>query len=238
MCGVVFDGIADLDALVLGIYWASRRTHFPKRSLQPALGDTPSVPIGMFPMRALLKSSDDQFVVQLQHDRFFMNWRSVGAEYPRLSDRHGPGGLLVRALDEYRQYEDFVESQTGAKPTPIRIELTKVNMLRRGEHWVDLDDLAQLLPVTGVFKSIHRSESREVNLHFVERSSTDAVFVHIATMIERNVPAVVRLELRAAAPATDDLKTAFLKSNRTLDEAFFSLIPSDELHRFQRRGEP
>jgi uncharacterized protein (TIGR04255 family) len=235
VCGVVFDSFDDLDALLLGVYWNSRAGEFPKRSLQPALVDEVGFAIGAFPMRAFLATLDDQFVLQLQHDRFFMNWRSTGSAYPRFSEQHGSGGLLVRALREFQNFATFLESRCEKSPSVQRVELTKIDILRRGEHWSDLDDLVRLVPVTGVFREIQRSESREVNLRFVERGPEGVAIVHVATLMDADVPNALRIEARCIATATSDLSTAFTKANTVLNEAFFKLIP--EAHaRFGVKG--
>jgi uncharacterized protein (TIGR04255 family) len=225
VCGIVFDSFAELDALLLGVYWDSRVADFPKRSLQPALMDEIGFAIGAFPMRAFLSTQDDQFALQLQHDRFFMNWRSTGAEYPRFSEKHGPNGLLVRALKEYETFVSFLETRFKRTPSVKRVELAKIDLLRRGEHWRDLDDLVKLVPVTGVFRELQRAESREVNLRFVERGDEGVATVHVATMTEGETPIALRIEGRCIVPPVPDLQAAFTGANTVLNDAFFKLIP-------------
>ncbi len=235
VCGVVFDSFAELDALLLGVYWDSRAVDFPKRSLQPALMDDIGFAMGAFPMRAFLATPDDQFVIQLQHDRFFMNWRSTGGAYPRFSEKHGQGGLLLRALGEFEKFASFLDSRCKRRPSIRRIELTKIDVLRRGEQWRDLDDLVQLVPVTGVFREIQHSESREVNLRFVERGPEGVAIVHVATLMDGEVPNALRIEGRCIVTATSELPAAFTRANTVLNDAFFKLIPEAQA-RFGVRG--
>lgn len=236
VCGVVFDSFPDLDALVLGIYWNSRKDQYPKHSLQAALADELSIDIGVFPVRAFLVSQDGQFIIQLQHDRFFMNWRASGSEYPRFSERHGKRGLLVRAMEEYELFCAFIESQFGNRPIARRIELTKIDILRRGEHWRDLDALAKLMPVTSVFSTIQQSDNRDVNLRFIERAHGGALLVHVATLMEGNTPASVRVEARCVAKPEPEISAAFYSANTIINDAFFRLIPDAREH-FGTKGE-
>ncbi|MEZ4442922.1 MAG: hypothetical protein R3B72_27755 [Polyangiaceae bacterium] len=76
MCGVHFDAL-ELDGMVLGVYWDRRRDEFPTRHLQPAFSEGPGFVLGSPPLRAVLVGSDKVHVLQLQHDRFFMNWRAI-----------------------------------------------------------------------------------------------------------------------------------------------------------------
>jgi hypothetical protein len=109
----------------------------------------------------------------------------------------------------------------------------KINLLRRGQHWSDLADLGILLPVTAVFKDLHESENREVNLRFVERAGAGLIAVHVASMAEEeHIPSVVRMELRAVLPVHDNLEQQFLAANTALNERFFKLISEHELGRF------
>lgn len=226
VCGVVFDSFPELDALVLGVYWNSRKEEYPGHSLQVALADDLSIENGVFPARAVVVSADGQFILQLQHDRFFMNWRATGGEYPRFSENHAPRGLLVRAMEEYERFCVFITDRFGRRPVARRIELTKIDLLRRGEHWRDLDDLATMIPMTSVFSKIQQSDNRDVNLRFVERANSGAVVVHIATMMDGDTPSSVRIEARRLANPEADISAAFHSANTVLNEVFFSLIPA------------
>jgi uncharacterized protein (TIGR04255 family) len=236
VCGIVFESVAELDALLLGVYWDQRAKDFPKRSLQPALMDDVGFAIGAFPMRAFLSTADDQFALQLQHDRFFMNWRATGQAYPRFSERHGPNGLLVRALKEYGRFAAFIQERFGRTLRVLRVELSKIDILQRDLHWSDLDDLARLVPVTGVFREIQRSESRDVNLRFVESGSGGVAIVHVATLMEAERPKALRIEGRCIAPPMEDIQRAFDSANLVLNEAFFKLIPEARTRFGTREG--
>jgi len=128
-----------------------------------------------------------------------------------------------------------VAGRTGVRPTPVRVELTKIDLLQRGDHWSTLDDLAQLVPVTAVFAELQLSDEREVNLRFVERGADGVALVHIATLMQGPQPTAVRIEARRVAPATDDIATAFANANAVLNDVFFKLIP-DAKARFGLQG--
>ena len=225
--GVVFNSIPDLDTLSLGVYWDSRKADYPKRQVLPALADEMVFTVGSgFPTRAFLTSADDQFVLQLQHDRMFFNWRSMGSIYPRFSAQHGAGGMLERILKEYSQFSEFISSRFGVHPVPSRIELTKIDFLRQFQHWKDLEDLAELVPVTGTFKEIQRSEGREFNLQFTERATDGATIVGVASQADQTNTHSVRIESRRVASCGSNIEDAFNKANGILNSTFFRLIPN------------
>jgi uncharacterized protein (TIGR04255 family) len=223
VCGVVFEPLAELDVLVLGVFWDGIRERFPVRSLQPALVDHFEVSFGgSMQMRAVLASADGQFLLQIQHDRFFMNWRAKGAQYPRFSEGHGPDGLLVRMLREFEGLTNFVRERFGVVIRPKQVELTKVDMLTRGNAWNTPDELARVLPVTAAFGE---AGSPEVNLRSVQRDERGTTIVHVVTVMKDAVPEAVRLETRHVAPAGDDLRKAFELANVELNRVFFKMVP-------------
>ena len=237
VCGVTFDSVPGLDALMLGIYWDLRKDDFPKRQLHPAISDELGFAIGAMPMRAFIISADDQFILQLQHDRFFMNWRSAGKGYPRFSERHGPGGLLSLMEKELKRFQDFVRERCGQGIVPKRVELNKIDLLERGHHWDTVEDLAKLLPVTGVFQEVQRTDTRDVNLRFVDRGPDGVVFMHIATLTDGENPKAIRIDSRFVTDPTPTVRAAFERGNEILNDAFFKLIPGAK-QRFGAKGEP
>ncbi len=230
VCGVVFDPVPNLDLLLLGVYWDERKADFPIRQIHPAFVDEPAFTIPAMPMKAFIMSLDRQFVLQIQHDRFFMNWRQVGGQYPRFSEARGSGGLLSRMEDELRRLGEFVRNRCGHTLTPKRVELTKVDILSRPQHWDNINELSALVPVTGVFERLHRSGTRDVNLRFVEQGSDGTVIVHVTTVMNRNELSAVRLDFRFVTEPSPTIHESFIRGNAVLNQAFFTIIPEAKRH--------
>ena len=238
VCGVVFDA-TPLNVLHWGVYWDSRREAFPKTTLQPAIIEGVGFSLGAPPMRAWLESSDSSIVLQLQHDRFYFNWRAVGdapdrSAYPRFRDRPERSGLRTRAVKEYRELQAFCAKRFDVPLNVRRVELSKIDVLVRGKDWSDMADLIDVVPITGTFEKIHRSDEREVSLRFVEHIDGQTVIVHISTV--GSPTSGIRIESRALAPVDGDgaLENAFDEANRVLNKIFFTLVPASAHHRFQR----
>src|SRR5690606_12531809 len=113
------------------------------------------------PLRAWLLSEDEQFIIQLQNDRFIMNWRATGVTYPRFSERHGPRGLLSQMEAEFERFCDFVQRRADSRPSPSQIELGKIDLLLEGRHWGRNKPLSALVPITDAFAEIHDAADRE-----------------------------------------------------------------------------
>lgn len=237
VCGFVYESLAPLDGMVLGVYWDERKDEYREHSLQPAFSDEPGFMLGNAPLRAVLVSKDAVRVLQIQHDRFFMNWRAAGEGYPRFSNRGGGGGLLEQALAEFGKLADFCKRRFDRVPVVTRIELAKIDVIeRRSKHWSDLGDLASVMPITGTFASASHSGNREFILRFVEHETPKALVVAINSIADQAGGDImgVRVEARAVRPLAsgEQPEEAFIEANRSLNRAFFRLFSDEGLKRF------
>jgi len=234
ICGILFTPVEDLDPLGLGIYWNERVDDYPTKSLQLALVDASELASGfdLMPMRAVFVGKDDQFLLQLQRDRFFVNWRKRGARYPRFSTAEG---VLSRTETEFRTFRNFVSKRFGKDLDIRRIDASKIDLLTRGAHWQDLKDLAELIPLAGVMDAIQQAHSREFNLTFVEHGELGDLTINLRTLGDANNPTSVRIESRVNCEANiDTIWRKFGDANAALNHAFFKILNRDALGRFDK----
>ena len=104
---------------------------------------------GVGPLRAWLVSTPDDYVLQIQPDRFYFNWRKREGAYPHFGDYEPTKGVLSRSLSELAELGDFTLGALGQKPKPTQLELAKIDFLVSPKHWSDHADLAKVLPVLG-----------------------------------------------------------------------------------------
>jgi len=239
VCGFVFESVAALDGLALGVYWDRRKLDFPDGALQAAFADSPEILVGDPLLRAVLVSFDKSRVIQVQHDRLYMNWRAKGSIYPRFS---GGTGLLKDAVSELSTLSSFIDERLGHKLRLTRIELVKIDLFdRRKHHWTDLADLEQLLPITATLGSIHYTGNRDFALRFGEYQDSHKLHISINSVAERAGGEVVavRVESRAIHPlaAGEDVEVAFASANRAVNRAFFALVGKGQLRRFSEPEE-
>lgn len=157
--GMQYSPLEDLRAAHVGLYWGLIKDEFPKleeraplphrtqeaepsirpRSMRIQLTDSPELP------RSWFLTSSESRLLQLQRDRFVMNWRKVAqdSEYPR----------YPKIRDEFRarwkEYVDFLSGQSIGEPSPDLLELTYVNLIPRGEGWERISEAGNVfLPFT------------------------------------------------------------------------------------------
>lgn len=232
ICGFIFEP-EPVDVLDFGIYWQERLDEFPRKELHSALFDEAVLNLGALPARARLISPDPEAIVlQLQHDRFYMNWRARGAAYPRFTSREGTPGLKELALEEWKKFAAFVASRpTAGQPKLRRVELAKVDVLERGAHWTDHADLGRLMPVAAVFHAIQLADMTQLQLRLTEKEDGSKATLVTVSVNETHA----RIEARVILQATDDLEQLLAYANDRLNAAFFGLLDPEQ--RKERFGE-
>ncbi len=234
VCGLAFTPVAALDALEQGVYWGRVSDRFPKKQLQPALIEGFSLFQGVAPLRSWLISQEEDSLIQIQQDRFYMNWRRRGAAYPRFRDRGEAQGLCTRTLMEFDRFAEFVKERFAVVLEPTRVELQKQDLITRPKHWTDLSDLAEILPVVNTFADIRTSERVGLNLRMVESDELGITTIQIATrMDEEHRADAVRLDFHCSYPLEGtEPRAAFHAANARVNDMFKGLFSDDAWPRF------
>jgi hypothetical protein len=251
--GVRFEPLLHLDPLAAGAFWARRSSDFPDHELRPAVTSDGQIVLGLVPpLRAMLFHASKTRVLQLQGDRFYVNWRrpqgdtiegARGGEYPRFNDRPGQPGLVTTVIDEYKLFESFCAELWGEPPKAVGIELAKVDLLIEGVDWTDFDDLASLLPWLRSFHAFARAPKPSFALRFDEPRDGGDLSVTISQAIGNDAEGkerrVVKVETRIARAlsANTEKRDALLSANDDLNRVFEELIPKGEIEkRFNVEG--
>jgi uncharacterized protein (TIGR04255 family) len=146
ICGVVFEPTS-LDAIDFGAFKESFEGEFPKHELKHALGFMEyefSPQAALPPARVLLISGDEQWRIQLQRDRLYVNWcRTEDTPYPGFCEPCADAVCVIERFKEMLgRLRAFVEAR-GGQLTITRVELAKVNMLKRGREWETAQELGE-----------------------------------------------------------------------------------------------
>jgi uncharacterized protein (TIGR04255 family) len=226
--GFIFEPIESLNVLSLATYADTRRHDFPNKSLHPPVRETP----GWFQYdqnhRLWMVSLDDQFVVQLQHDRMYVNWRKRG-RYPRFDDHEGKW-VLTRALEEFGKLRNYCEDQFGTEPKPSRIEVTKINQLPYSDAG-DLHEVRIVSALSSVWGGPPKALALEVahdieGIDIVLRATNAIVPTDAATSI-------LQIETRAATTIDAFSREAFIRLNECLNRIFINVFGDEALKKFQ-----
>jgi uncharacterized protein (TIGR04255 family) len=153
--GIQFEPLFGLDLLELGRLWARLRDTYPKHEIHPILAaqfetferpvlEELLLPLGLNapPARCWFLTPDDTELVQVQPDRFLLNWRkrSGKGDYPRYE------AMRARLLQALAKFQAFVESESLGEIAPNQCEVTYVNHMEQGKGWTAPSDVARVFP--------------------------------------------------------------------------------------------
>ncbi len=251
-CGVIFSAVQGLDAVAAGRFQASRNDAYPTHEVHPLLFEGEELALqAPFPTRVWLVSVDRSFILQIQANRFYLNWRATGGAYPRFNDHSTPAGgergVLTRFLKEFHDFSVFSQVDLRQQLAVHTIEVTKVDTLEEGRHWTGFEDLSQVLPVLGSCLSLLRvpgAKQPQLVLRMVQPGESERLTVSASLEIaspRSDVPARLQLETSIrktfVGAGLDDLVSAFRNANTAVNEAFERLVPTSVRHdRFSRES--
>lgn len=143
---VAFAPLENWRAAHAGLFWGLIRSEYPLSEAQPPIpsqierfGDdffqTPTMTVDFADLdtaRFWFLSEEGTNLVQIQRDRFVVNWRKVTGDeiYPRYALAMRP-----RFIREWGRFENFIREQKIGTLTIQQCELTYVNDIPRGEGW-------------------------------------------------------------------------------------------------------
>jgi uncharacterized protein (TIGR04255 family) len=237
VCGFFFSPVAGLDPLVVGKYWAEKkdRDGYHERQLHPAVSDRPGISVSETPgpFRCWLIKDTDDYILQIQPDRFYFNWRKRKSGYPHFTDKDGSEGVLTKSLREFDEFRRFCETESAIKQAlkPLRFELAKIDLLLNPAHWKDYSDLTSVVPLLGKLPPI--TDEPSLNLSLV--GQRDGFLVHFGLTngaLAPDMSQAVKIETLVTAPATHDVGSTLALMNATANNIFFDTLSASELHRF------
>jgi uncharacterized protein (TIGR04255 family) len=217
---VEFDPLEGWRSPHAGLYWGSIKTDYPRTEAQPPLpsqiekfGDAfPQIPmlrvevVNPEIMRFWFLAEPPTHLIQVQRDRFIINWRKVRGDekYPRYAE------MLPRFAREWAQFQEFVREQGVGPITVQQCEITYVNDILRGEGWDIVSDSLSLFspwwgsgsegflpkPETVVINGSFRMPDDRGRLHFATQ--------HVQRQIDQREVIQLRLTARGYPDSNDD----------------------------------
>lgn len=140
---IQFKAIEGLDTTRLARLWAVYRERYPRTEQQPPISheietfDLPTPPRMTFKIQPALArlrwwfmNDEGTRLLQIQHDRFALNWRKLEREeekYPHYKQLRG------QLLEEFGHFDEFLRGEGLSSPVPDQVELTYVNHIPAGQ---------------------------------------------------------------------------------------------------------
>jgi uncharacterized protein (TIGR04255 family) len=180
---VQFEELAGFRAVHFGLFWEKLRSRYPITEHHPPLASVvelfgsrgakhASLSVeSQFPVGRCWYLSDDKLrLIQVQPDRFVLNWRKLDTDtkYPRYEN------LKKAFQSELALFLGFVAEQELGGFEPTQCELTYVNHLPAGQGWQDLRDLPKIVaPWSGVTSEAHLPDIEDIRFAWQHRFDED-----------------------------------------------------------------
>lgn len=220
-----------------GSFWELVKADFPKVAHATPISQSPESVVvsdeGYWLPRVWLSSPDDVFLIQLQQDRFHVNWRKTTAnpEYVRFP------AILKRYQALWALFEAFVAEVTGAPLQPVMNEMVYTNFI--AEEGMEIFGLSQSALRDSVWfeggRLLPQPKALSHNYSFEMPNQLGELTVSIASgRRAADGSAILKVDLQARGAASDrasqDFETWAVEARHFLVAAFKDLT-TDKMHK-------
>jgi uncharacterized protein (TIGR04255 family) len=206
--GAQFKPLDDLRAAHVGLYWSHVKSDFPDidekpplphtaqnlddlispKQLRLGLSNRPELP------RTWFISASGAMLLQLQRDRFVINWRKRpdDDQYPRFP------AVKETFMRQWKDFVSFLASNEIGVPTLDLLELTYVNTVPQGNGWDDMATIGNVfLPAAWSSRSefLRPPESMNTSMVFLLPKRDGTLSVDMGPVAAEGKPRSLRISL-------------------------------------------
>lgn len=242
-----FEELSNFRVIHLGALWEQFATEFQLTEEQPPVPATvellgvPQVLSGpQFqllnapPMpRYLFLSNETSFVIQVQQDRFTVNWRRKSKDdvYPRFES------VIGRFEDFVGRFSDFITKKNLGIIRVTQAEVTYVNRIETAELSGSVEGIVSVLSGRYSDNFLHDPDEVNLTLRFPIHESAQLrgrlhIIAHTGKSVDSRNPMNLML-LARGKPQGDDIKAAldFFAIGRKHIVSAFASVTSQDMHR-------
>lgn len=241
--GVVFKPIPEFKAAHYGLFWHRIRDRFPVCMDVPPL---PSVLEGVssgemsFLPRVWYITRDEDRLLQIQPDRFLLNWRKR-----EISDVYvGFEQCQKWFLDDLNGLLEFLINEGLGKIIPKQLELNYINHVSRDDLLGDLRNLSEIFPVLRLSEwsedgRIPLPEKFSCQFQVVSPDHAGEMLITLATAIraEDTMP-IIHLSFQVIVPLPENesvsLEPTLNSAHDWIVHVFKGMVPVSALQKYWR----
>lgn len=234
VCGVHFAGVK-WSVIHFGLFYAEVRGRYPHSQPRPPLalfesGGAEGLPIELMtePQLPLLwyESAGSPFLLQVQKDAFFVNWRrQLGSFiYPHFHTREGgEQGVWDRFITEWEAFRAFCEKQGIGSPEVLACHLAYINHMVHGETWDVPADLARWFRLLAGVKGASPVDTLHMTVTYRVRNLPLRINVRPAIRIsDKKKLFIIDFIVTAKLPADSSLQAWFDEAHRAIRDEFLA----------------
>jgi uncharacterized protein (TIGR04255 family) len=242
VCGVHFAGVKWSD-IHFGLFYTEldgRYRHTQRRppvslfesrgseGLQIELMTEPQLPLLWY------ESPDSPFLLQVQKDAFFVNWRRQSGTftYPHFHTREGgEQGVWERFVDEWEVFGKFCEKREIGPPEVLACHLAYINHMVHGETWDVPPDLARWFRLLDGMKSPNPVHTLNMTVVYQTRKLPLHINVRPAIRIsDKKKLFIIDLVVTAKLPVEGGLQAWFDEAHQLIRDEFL-IQTTQEAHK-------
>jgi uncharacterized protein (TIGR04255 family) len=242
VCGVHFAGVKWSD-IHFGLFYTEldgRYRHTQRRppvslfesrgseGLQIELMTEPQLPLLWY------ESLDSPFLLQVQKDAFFVNWRRQSGTftYPHFHTREGgEQGVWERFVDEWEVFGKFCEKREIGPPEVLACHLAYINHMVHGETWDVPPDLARWFRLLEGMKSPNPVHTLNMTVVYQTRKLPLCINVRPAIRIsDKKKLFIIDLVVTAKLPVEGGLQAWFDEAHQLIRDEFL-IQTTQEAHK-------
>jgi uncharacterized protein (TIGR04255 family) len=241
VCGVHFAG-ANWSDIHFGLFYAEVRGRYPHTQRRPPValfesGGSEGLQVELItePQPPLLwyESPDSPYLLQVQKDAFFVNWRRQSGTfiYPHFHAREGGAqGVWDRFVSEWEAFRTFCEKQALGTPEVLACHLAYINHMVHRETWDVPTDLARWFHLLTGLKGPNPADTLNMTVIYRARRLPLRINVRPAIRInDKKKLFVIDFIVTAKLPPETDLQAWFDESHQVVRDEFLSQT-TEEAH--------
>jgi uncharacterized protein (TIGR04255 family) len=231
--GLFFKQPENFRAAHFGRFWSKLKSDFPTVEDRVAVGNIQGrwlTRADAFPLpRVWYEHNDHHLLIQLQPDRFYLNWRKLAdGKYPRYET------LQSQCFEYFERYRAFLHEEGLGAPELAGTELVYVNRVEFNDAWTSFSEVGKVFPHLG-WNTEPRFLRAPSAVAWHGMFELDAMRLDVDIKSARDPDDAekrfVQMELRAASQEESsppkDLKQWFDGANETIVAAFIDLTSKD-----------
>ena len=189
------------------------------------------------PMRTQFIHESKERMIQVQSDRFVLNWRKNGQDYPTYQS------LNPEFWKYFNAFREFVKENKLGQLKPNHWEVTYVNHIKKGELWSSLAEWENVFPnafspCDSLEGQVLETFNSDWQMILGERSGRLSIQLRHTRLAENEDDEAIDLRLTAQGPASEDiekLNAAFDLGHEAIVRRFCQMTSSETQKYWQRR---
>ena len=224
--GVRFKTPAEFSSAYIGRFWAQIAKDFSQAVDRPPIFD-PKAAFGedSFAPRVWLVHKDQALLLQIQRDRFYVNWRRIGEPnkvYPSFN-------LLQPSFTRYfGEWRSFVDTSGLGQLEIVGCELTYTNFVSPNSRWKGLSEVGKVFSPLGASQDIgakHIVSGWNGVFDFVTNRITATIQTlrNVSDASQHKMQFEIKAEALVPPSANEDFGTWMTAANSDIVSAFLTL---------------